>query len=59
MPQGSGRHALDIDQAGPGSDNYPHLGDRAQGNMNAVATATAAAASGTLTEQDQVAAGKA
>lgn len=36
-----------------------YLGDRAQPNMNAVTTATAAAASGTLTLQDQVAAGQA
>jgi len=36
-----------------------YLGDRAQPNMNAVATATQAAAKGTLSQQDQVAAGKA
>jgi nitrite reductase (NO-forming) len=36
-----------------------YLGDRAQPNMNAVATATQAAAKGTLSQEDQVAAGKA
>jgi len=36
-----------------------YLGDRAQPNMNAVATATRAAAKGTLSQEDQVAAGKA
>ena len=36
-----------------------YLGDRAQPNMNAVATATQAAAKGTLSKEDQVAAGKA
>ena len=35
-----------------------YLGDRSQPNMNAVAAATKAAASGTLTLQDQVQAGK-
>jgi len=35
-----------------------YLGDRSQPNMNAVATATRAAASGTLTLEDQVLAGK-
>ena len=36
-----------------------YLGDRSQPNMNAVTTATRAAASGTLTQQDQVQAGQA
>ena len=36
-----------------------YLGDRAQPNMEAVATATQAAASGTLTQEDQVKAGAA
>lgn len=35
-----------------------YLGDRAQPNLKAVATATQAAASGQLTQQDQIAAGK-
>ncbi len=36
-----------------------YLGDRSQPNLNAVTTATRAAASGTLTQQDQVQAGQA
>jgi nitrite reductase (NO-forming) len=36
-----------------------YLGDRSQPNLNAVTTATQAAASGTLTQQDQVQAGQA